>query len=81
MDEEFSLLRPVILFCAAALVLGVVIHACHQASEQRARLEASGLPPGHSAQASSGCSVKPVAACRILRSESLSAGGSEAAHP
>lgn len=79
MDDEFALLRPVILMCAAALVLGVVIHACQQASEQRAELKASSLPSTNSARVSR--SVKPAATCRTLLPESLPAAPVETFDP
>ena len=45
MKDEFWLLRPIILLCTGFLVLGIVLHACRQAAEQRARLLAGMRSP------------------------------------
>jgi hypothetical protein len=65
--DEFWLLRPVILFSTGFLVLGIVLQACRQAAEQRARLLAgmrspaeAGGPPVSSVAIFQVCPQKPL---------------------
>ena len=65
MKDEFWILRPVILFSTGFLVLGIVLHACRQAAEQRARL----LTTARSA--TNDPAMKATAAFRVFPPESL----------
>ena len=71
MDDDFSVLRPLILLVAGGFALGVVLHACHEAAGQRARFEASCRAATQIAQPTPSDPARPVAAFRILPPESL----------
>jgi hypothetical protein len=67
MKDEFWLLRPLILFSTGFLVLGIVLHACRQAAEQRARLLAGTRSPAEAISPA----MKSVAISQVFPQEPL----------
>ena len=65
--DEFWILRPVILFSTGFLVLGIVLHACREAAEQRARL----LAGTHSPAEAGGPAMRSVAVFQVCPQQSL----------
>jgi hypothetical protein len=81
MKDEFQILRRVILFSAGFLVLGIVLHACREATEQRARF---GGGPGVGARSTGTAkcpAVKSAAAFRVFPPASLPGGSFEVMAP
>lgn len=69
MKDEFWVLRPVILFSAGFLMLGIVLHACREAAEQRARFAGQTL-----AGAANDPAMKATTAFRVFPPASLPGG-------
>jgi hypothetical protein len=71
----------VILFSAGFLVLGIVLHACREAAEQRARFSGDLGAGVCSAGATSCPALKSTAAFRVFPPASLPGGTFEMAAP
>jgi len=71
MRDEFWILRPLVLFTSGFLVLGIVLHACREAAEQRARF--SGDPgTGTCSMGATSCpALKSTAVFRVFPPASL----------
>ena len=71
MRDEFWILRLLILFSAGFLVLGIVLHACREAAEQRARFSGD-LGAGVCSAGTTSCpALKSTAAFRVFPPTSL----------
>jgi len=81
MKDEFWVLRPAILFGTGFLVLGIVLHTCREAAEQRARF--SGGPQGGACSASgaSGPMIRSTTVSRVFPPASLPGGTFELTAP
>jgi hypothetical protein len=66
MKDEFWLLRPLLLFSTGFLVLSLVLLACRQAAEQRARLLAEMRSPAEA----DGPAVGSVAVFQVVPQKS-----------
>lgn len=81
MKDEFWVLRPLILFSTGFLVLGIVLHACREAAEQRARFSGGPLGSACSAGGASGPVIRSTAASRVFPPASLPGGTFEQTVP
>lgn len=81
MRDEFWILRPLILFSAGFLVLGIVLHACREAAEQRARYSGDPGAGVCSAGTTSCPALKSTGALRVFPPTSLPSGTFEATAP
>lgn len=81
MKDEFWVLRPVILFSAGFLVFGIVLHACREAAEQRARFSGHPKVGACSADVASGPVMKSTAVFRVFPPASLPGRTFEVAVP
>jgi hypothetical protein len=81
MKDEFRFLRPLILFSAGFLVLGIVLHACREAAEQRARFGECPSIGACSAGGASGPVTRSGAAFRVFPPTSLPGGTFEVTSP
>lgn len=81
MKDEFLILRPMILLSTGFLVLNIVLHACREAAEQRARFSRHPPALAQSAETASGPAMKSAAAFRVFPPGSLPAGTLEMAVP
>jgi len=79
MKDEFWVLRPIILFSAGWLVFSVVLHACRQAVEQRARFNGSRAVSASSVATTSAPALN--VGCRVFPPESLSGATFKAQMP
>jgi len=78
--DEYRILRPVMLIASGLLVLGIVLHACREASEQRARFVGN-LRAGAGWAGSTSCpALKSTAVLRVFPPASLP-GAFEAGAP
>jgi len=68
MEDEFTILRLILFLTMGSLVVGLVLRAGREATEQRARLEAT-LPTRTRTDSGSNAAAAtaPVPACRSLR--------------
>jgi len=81
MQDEFWILRPVILIASGILVLGVVLHACREAAEQRARFSGD-LRTGVCSAGTTSCpALKSTGAFRVFPPASLPGGTFEVTTP
>jgi len=64
MEDEFNILRPILLLTMGALVVGVVMRAGRDAAEQRARLEASRAAMARPAVRAEAVAAAASSACR-----------------
>jgi hypothetical protein len=81
MKDEFWVLRPLMLFSTGFLVLGIVLHACREAAQQRARFSGDPRVSAHSAGTNSCPTVKSTAAFRAFPPASLPGGSFEVTVP
>jgi len=65
MDDEFTILRLILLLSMGSLVVGLVVRAGREASQQRARLEAT-RPTMTPVAAASNSAAAAVPACQSL---------------
>ena len=81
MKDEFWVLRPVILFSTGFLVLAIVLHACREAAQQRARLSGEPQSSACSASTASSAVMKSTVAFRVFPPASRPGGTFEVTAP
>lgn len=71
MNDEYRILRPAMLFASGLLVLGIVLHACREAAQERARFIGN-LRTGVDLASSTSCpALKSTAVLRVFPPTSL----------